>query len=68
MTLIMLLVVLLIIVLGLTWAVVKLVRAVEKSASRIDGINDYLLTHFLLNEREKETKIGPGGSGDSIGE
>ena len=53
-TLILIIIVLSIVVCGLVIAVVRLVKVVQRSAEQIEGTNDYLLTRFLINERDKE--------------
>lgn len=53
-TLIMIIIVLSIVVCGLIVAVIRLVKVVERSAEQIEGTNDYLLTRFLISERDKE--------------
>jgi flagellar basal body-associated protein FliL len=54
-TLIMIIIVLFIVVCGLTVAVVKLIAMVKRSTEQLENTNDFLLTRYLINERDQES-------------
>jgi hypothetical protein len=52
----MIIIVLFIIVCGLTVAVIKLVAMVKRSTEQLENTNDFLLTRYLINERDQESR------------
>lgn len=42
------------IILALLLVLLRVIKAAERSAKRMEGIDDYLFTKFVLNERENE--------------
>lgn len=50
-----------IIILALLYALARIIKISERQAQRMEGIDDYLLNRFLLNERENEN----GRTGES---
>lgn len=49
------------IILGLLWALARVIKMSERQAQRMEGIDDYLFTKFLINEQDKEN----GKTGES---
>ena len=56
--LIMIIIIMAIIILALLWVLAKVIKTAERSAQRMEGIDDYLFTKYLLNERDKENSAG----------
>lgn len=52
-TLVMLIVILSSTIFGLIWALIKSLTVIRRISTRLQGIDDLLLTKFLINEREK---------------
>jgi hypothetical protein len=53
-TLIMLIIILSSTIFGLLWALLKSLNIIRRISARLEGIDDLLLTNYLINEREKD--------------
>jgi flagellar basal body-associated protein FliL len=60
-TLIMIIILLGVLVLALTIAVVWLSRKIIWMSDRVNAVDDYILTKFLTNERQKQNEEGRTG-------
>lgn len=52
-TLVMLIIILSITIFGLIWALIRSLAIIKRISSRLQGIDDLLLTKYLINERQK---------------
>jgi hypothetical protein len=50
-----------IIILALLLVLLRVIKAAERSARRMEGIDDYLFTKYLINEKDNEA----GRTGES---
>lgn len=57
-TLYLIIIIMFIIILGLLWGLVYVIKASHRQAERMEGINDYLFTKFLINEKDNEGRTG----------
>jgi uncharacterized membrane protein len=60
-TLIMAIIIMAIIILALLLVLLRVIKAAERSARRMEGIDDYLFTKYLINEKDNEA----GRTGES---
>jgi flagellar basal body-associated protein FliL len=60
-TLIMIIIVLGVLVLALTFAVIWLSKKIIWMSDRVNAVDDYILTKFLTNERNKASEDGRTG-------
>lgn len=60
-TLYLIILVMFFIILALLWGLAKVMKASERQAQRMEGINDYLFNKYLINEKDNET----GRTGES---
>jgi hypothetical protein len=59
--LIMIIVIMFIIILALLYTLARVIKISERQAQRMEGIDDYLFTKFLIDERKTEN----GRTGES---
>lgn len=57
-TLYMIIIIMFIIILALLWGLAKVIKASQRQAERMEGINDYLFTKYLINEKDNEGRTG----------
>jgi hypothetical protein len=60
-TLYLIILVMFFIILALLWGLAKVMRASQRQAERMEGINDYLFNKYLINEKDNEN----GRTGES---
>ena len=60
-TLIMIIILLAVLVLALTIAVIWLSRKIIWMSDRVNAVDDYILTKFLVNERKRQSEEGRTG-------